>query len=129
MPDTNLKPATYLCRLDEIPDGAGRGFAFGEGTDRYALFVVRQGDSWSAWENSCPHLGTPLDFVRDRFMSKSGRYIQCSTHLAQFRVADGHCVVGPCEGAALTPAPVRLADGDLILQGSSPESPENAAVQ
>lgn len=105
----------HLCHLEDIPDGEGRGFVFGDGTERYEVFVVRRGADFVAYENSCPHLGTPLDFVKDRFLSKTGRHIQCSTHRAQFRIDDGHCISGPCEGAALTPAEVTNKNGELLL--------------
>ena len=41
---------------DEVPDGRGR--AFSVGTLRIALF--RDGDTWHAIDESCPHQGTSL---------------------------------------------------------------------
>ena len=100
-----------LCRVDEIPDGRGRGFAVARAGERVDIFVVRDGRHVFGYVNACPHVGTPLDFKPDTFMSPDGSHIQCSTHGARFRIADGHCVAGPCAGDALQPARV-VVDGE-----------------
>lgn len=104
-----------LCRLDEIADGTARGFAVGAGAARRELLVARQGERAYAYLNACPHVGTPLDWVPDRFMCPEGRHLQCATHGARFRVEDGICVAGPCVGARLTAVPVRLLAGAIHL--------------
>jgi nitrite reductase/ring-hydroxylating ferredoxin subunit len=104
-----------LCRLDEIPEGGGKGFWFGRDVERFGVFVLRCSTGFVAYVNSCPHRGTPLDWQPDRFLDVSGRLIQCATHGALFRIADGVCVNGPCTGAALKPAAVRLREGVLYL--------------
>ena len=106
-----------LCRLDEIPQDGGKGFWFGQDTNRFGVFVLRRGKDVVAYVNSCPHRGTPLDWQPDRFLDVSGRFIQCSTHGALFRIGDGACLSGPCAGAALTRAPVRVFEGSLYLLG------------
>lgn len=116
MTETTAKPDTYLCRLDEIPDGQGRGFVFGEGTARWAMFVIRRGSTVHAYENSCPHLGTPLDFVTDRFLSRGRSHIQCSTHHALFEIDTGHCVSGPCKGKNLTSLEIKISNNSLYLK-------------
>jgi nitrite reductase/ring-hydroxylating ferredoxin subunit len=104
-----------LCRLDEIPDGTGKGFWFGGDVTRFGIFVLRCGKGFVAYANSCPHRGTPLDWQPDRFLDVTGRLIQCSTHGALFRIDDGFCVRGPCAGAALTRVAVSLRNGILCL--------------
>lgn len=108
-------PGTALCRLDEIPDGAGRGFVFGRGLERWAVFAVRRGEAVFAYVNSCPHAGTPLDWPPDRFFNFEGTLLRCGTHGARFRVEDGYCVSGPCAGKSLVPVAVELVDGVLRL--------------
>ena len=100
-----------LCAVDDIPDGTGRGFVAG-GT---ALLVVRRGTALYAYVNSCPHIGTPLDFTPDRFLSFDAKYILCSTHGALFEIEDGECVSGPCAGDALTAVAVRAVDGRVTV--------------
>ena len=104
-----------LCRLDEIPEGGGKGFWFGRDVERFGVFVLRRSKGFVAYVNSCPHRGTPLDWQPDRFLDVGGRLIQCSTHGALFRIADGVCVKGPCAGAVLTRAAVWVCDGVLYL--------------
>jgi nitrite reductase/ring-hydroxylating ferredoxin subunit len=104
-----------LCRLEEVPEGGGRGFRFGSGPDLAAVFVVKWQGALYAYVNSCPHLGTPLDFPTDRFFDRGGCYLLCATHGARFRVEDGYCVDGPCSGKKLTPAAIRVDAGEIAL--------------
>ena len=110
-----------LCRLDEIPDGAGIGFSLGqEEAERLAnghleIFVVRRGAQVFGYVNSCPHLSSPLDWVENQFMTPDKAHIMCATHGARFRIEDGHCIAGPCEGDALTPLPVSNERGAVVL--------------
>ena len=99
-----------LCHLNEIEDGEGKGFADGE----RAIFVVRQGRRVHGYVNSCPHSGTPLDWVEDRFISADSGLILCATHGAQFAIADGECLSGPCAGAYLRPVAVTVDAGGRI---------------
>ncbi|HKO08214.1 MAG TPA: Rieske 2Fe-2S domain-containing protein [Alphaproteobacteria bacterium] len=112
----------YLCRLEEIPDGQGLGFAFGEGEGRTLIFVVRQGKRVYGYRNSCPHIGTPLDMIPDRFMTHDKRHILCMTHGARFRVYDGYCFTGPCQGQSLARLPLALKDGQVFLEGPAGEA-------
>jgi len=108
-----------LCRLDDIEDGEGRGFTLGAGAAARDIFVIRQGRRAFAYVNSCPHQGTPLDWTPDRFISDDSGLILCATHGAQFAVADGLCVSGPCIGARLQSLPVKTdAQGRVILMES-----------
>ena len=102
-----------LCRLEEVPDGEAKG-VLAEGFE-YEVFIHREGEGVRAFLNSCPHQGTPLDWVPDRFIAPDGEHFLCATHGALFRMADGLCVAGPCQGARLTAVPVRLDDGWVVL--------------
>src|SRR5208282_5611098 len=107
--------ARRLCRADELAEGAARGFVFGEGLARIAVFVLRHGGAIHAYVNRCPHQGTSLEILPDRFFDALGRYLICRTHGALFRPEDGFCVAGPCAGKSLTPASIRVADGTIWL--------------
>lgn len=106
---------TRLCRLDEIADGAARGFELGQGTERLDLFVHRRGAEVIAYVNECPHAGAPLDLLPDQFLSSDGRHFLCHTHGALFRIEDGMCVSGPCHGRSLTPVVIRIENGELLI--------------
>lgn len=107
--------ARQLCEAAAVTEGAARGFVFGAGAARQTVFVVRHAGAIRAYRNACPHQGTPLEIVPDAFFDAGRRFLVCRTHGAQFRPADGFCVAGPCAGRSLTPAPVRVENGMLVL--------------
>ena len=98
-----------LCDLEDIPDGGAKGFT----VERTMLLVVRKDGNLHAYVNSCPHIGTPLDFSPDRFLSYDAKYILCSTHGALFRIEDGHCVSGPCAGDSLDRIDIAVHNGQV----------------
>lgn len=106
-----------LCRDDEVPEGGGRGFRFGSGPDLEAVFVVRKRGVLYAYVNSCPHMGTPLNFLPDRFFGRDGRHLLCTTHGALFRIEDGFCVSGPCTGKSLVPLALAIESGMISVIG------------
>ncbi len=104
-----------LCRLDDIPDGGSNGFFTETSDGRLLYMVIRRGHEVFVYVNTCPHTGMPLDFQPGRFLTKDGTLIQCSTHGAKFRIEDGFCVSGPCEGDSLTPVTAEIRDGRVYL--------------
>ena len=106
-----------LCALDEVPDGAARGFRL-EPDDPQGLrvIVLRRGPEIRVYRNRCPHRGTPLDWMPDRFLDAAGEHLVCSTHGALFRLLDGHCVAGPCTGEGLEALPFELSGGAIHLR-------------
>ncbi len=109
-----MKP-TPLCRLDEIGDPGSRGFRIGSGTETRAVFVVRHGGRVVAYENACPHTGSPLDWRPDSFLDLEKRHILCATHGALFRIEDGYCFAGPCAGQGLKPVAITIEAGCISL--------------
>ncbi|PLX35590.1 MAG: hypothetical protein C0605_09335 [Hyphomicrobiales bacterium] len=105
-----------LCPLEEMPDPGARGFEFGEGRERTELVAVRAGADAAVFINACPHQGTPLETFPDRFLTRSGTRLLCSTHGAEFRLEDGLCVKGPCKGKSLQKVDSRLEKGILIAR-------------
>jgi naringenin degradation protein FdeD len=100
-----------LCRLDDIADPGSKGFDLGE----KSIFVIRRGAAVAGYVNSCPHTGGPLDWIEGQFLNWTQEHIVCATHGALFRVADGHCIDGPCVGDKLTPVRIALIEGVLHL--------------
>ena len=76
VPASGPAPAgRVLCRLDDIEDGQAKSFSFGEGVDTREIFVVREDDRVFGYVNSCPHLGTPLNWDGDTFVApRRGTY-------------------------------------------------------
>ena len=110
-----------LCRLTDIDDGQAKGFEFGQGLTRRDVFVVRRGQRLFGYQNACPHIGTPLEFQPDQFLSADGNHLLCTTHGALFTIETGHCVAGPCQGKSLTPVALDVDDaGRIFLLDSAP---------
>jgi nitrite reductase/ring-hydroxylating ferredoxin subunit len=103
-----------LCRLEDIADGGAKGFPPAQGGFT-GLMAVRQGNAVYVYVNSCPHIGTPLDWTPDRFLSADGKRIICATHGAEFQVADGLCIRGPCHGDRLEPVESQIKDGIIYV--------------
>lgn len=110
--------ARALCRLDDIPDGGSRGFGPAPG-GFIGLFAVRRGGAVFVYVNSCPHIGTPLDWAPDRFLSADGGRIVCATHGAEFGIEDGICVRGPCLGGRLESVISEINDGVVLVPGDA----------
>ncbi|RKZ84435.1 MAG: Rieske (2Fe-2S) protein [Gammaproteobacteria bacterium] len=107
----------FLCFKQDIPNYQARGFNIEINQDKIELLLVRQNARVQAYKNHCPHLGIPLNWQPDEFMSLEGSHIQCSTHGALFSLEDGHCIAGPCTGQNLTTLALeRRDDNELWLQ-------------
>ena len=64
-----------LCATADIVEGQGRGFVYGSGLEREAMFVIRWRGTLLGYRNLCPHVGTPLDWPENRFFDTEGHYI------------------------------------------------------
>ncbi|MBH97698.1 MAG: hypothetical protein CMM56_04510 [Rhodospirillaceae bacterium] len=91
-----------LCRTDEITDPGSRQFTWGTGLWPLEIFVVKKDGDVFGYVNRCPHAGHPLNWQRDRFLTKDQNLIICNSHGARFQITDGLCVSGPCPGSVLT---------------------------
>lgn len=114
----DVKLERRVCRFDDLPTGEeldALGFA-ASAPGRAGIFVMRHGDEVRAYLNRCPHLGTPLNWSPDRFVDLQREFLVCATHGAEFRVADGECVSGPCLGDRLEPVAVEVRDGVVFVE-------------
>lgn len=85
----------------DVPEGCARGITLGDGAVAQEFVFVRRHGVLYAYENRCPHQGTPLETFPDKFLNSDGSLLICSTHGARFRVEDGVCISGPCKGERL----------------------------
>lgn len=109
-------PSGGLCRIDDIPEPGAKGLSIGCGDARRDIFLVRAQGRIYGFVNSCPHIGTPLDFLPDRFLTRDGTQILCSTHGARFEIATGLCIAGPCRGRCLQAVRICVDNGLILLQ-------------
>ncbi len=100
-----------LFRTHELQDDAAKGIE----VQGKQLFAVRKkGEIFLYW-NRCPHIGTPLEWEKDKFLDTDKALIQCATHGALFEIGSGRCLVGPCRGKHLKPVPFELANGTVSV--------------
>lgn len=111
------EPGTALCPVDAVPEASGHGLRFGEGKQAFEMLLVRKGDAVWGYVNQCPHFKVPVNARPDDFVNSEG-LIMCSWHYAKFRLDDGYCVEGPCEGLSLKPVPVHV-DGATVRVGTA----------
>ena len=106
---------TVLCRLDDVRDGGSKGvLPNARGRDR--VLLVRRGNRVHAYINNCPHYDrAPLGWKKDEFLAGDGQHIMCAAHGALFDIENGVCTLGPCLGQSLTPVPVRIENGSVVL--------------
>ena len=103
-----------LGRIADVPDGGAKGYP-PAGPDFAGLFAVRRGAVLRVYVDSCPHLGVPLAWMADRFLSVDRSRIVCAAHGAAFRIEDGVCLHGPCYGEALTQVLIEINDGRILV--------------
>ncbi len=101
-----------LCQVEDIPQGASRGFARVNAPN---LFAVRNGEQVYLYRNLCPHAGFELNWLPDKFLDIDNEYILCTAHGALFDIASGLCVAGPCAGAYLHPVKFHIAAGGIYI--------------
>lgn len=111
----------YLCQTNELEEYQTRGFTVEIDDDSLDFLLLKQDGEIRAYLNFCPHLGIPLNWQPDEFMSMEGTHIQCSTHGALFQLEDGYCFSGPCRGESLTPLNIEISDNSEVYLVSTGE--------
>src|SRR5436853_6653114 len=104
-----------FCDFNDLPDPGARDFTLGSGAWPLKGFVVRERDQVYAYLNRCPHAGHPLNFKPGAFFAPRAKLLMCSSHGALFEISTGHCVAGPCSGAALRSIPIERIDRYVLL--------------
>ena len=106
-----------ICPLSQLDDPGSYGFSVELGGVQIEGFVVRNVGRFFAYRNSCPHPGSPLDWVEHQFLDVEGALIQCAVHDARFLIESGECVLGPCPGESLEALPIRVQNDSIYLLG------------
>lgn len=116
MPEIPLEEVV-VCRFDELDDPGCKEFRIGEGDWPFKGFVVRRGDDVYGYQNYCMHVGHPLNWMPDRFLTEDGSEIICSSHGATYEIDTGLCTSGPCPGKTLRRVAVIVRDGLVVAKG------------
>lgn len=104
-------------RLDEIEDPGCREFSIGEGDWPFRGFVVRKRDAVFAYQNFCVHVGHPLNWSPNKFLTRDKSAIICASHGATYEIESGQCFAGPGSGKALRKLHVSVRDGVVYVTG------------
>src|SRR5688572_8896883 len=72
--------ARVIARVDEVEPGTVKKFWLICQKYRVDGFVINDHGRFYAYVNRCRHMTTPLDFIRDQFLSEDGRHLMCYTH-------------------------------------------------
>jgi nitrite reductase/ring-hydroxylating ferredoxin subunit len=104
-------------RFDELTDPGCREFSIGDGDWPFRGFIVRKGDAVFAYQNVCVHVGHPLNWSPNRFLTKDGSAIICASHGAMYKIESGECFAGPGAGRALHRVDAVVRDGVVFVTG------------
>ena len=103
-----------ICRVKDIKEGMALELTYQNSDDLLDIFILRKEGEIYAYKNTCPHAGTPLNMMPEKFMERTETYLMCHTHGALFNYSTGECVGGPCKGSYLTPISIQIKEG-LVL--------------
>ncbi|RME32389.1 MAG: carboxymuconolactone decarboxylase [Gammaproteobacteria bacterium] len=95
-----------VATLQELPKEKGSVIEAGGRT----LLLWRDEEGVKAWDNHCPHQGTPL-----RAEDVKGGWVCCPLHFWTFDLATGRCVEPP-GGSSLQALPVRVREGRVEVR-------------
>ncbi len=113
---TKTPAGVQLGSLELIADGSARNFVLEIGSGHFYGFVVRKNQTVYGYVDLCPHRNVPLAAKLDDYLTPKSDLIVCSWHGALFKIEDGACVGGPCNGENLKPWPVAIVDGQLVTR-------------
>jgi len=115
MQERSRDGGTVIAKVDEVVPGSVKKFWLICQKYRVDAFLINHGGNFFAYVNRCRHMTTPLDFIRDEFLSEDRRYLMCYTHGALYEPDTGFCVAGPCKGESLFPLPLRVDQGEVLV--------------
>ncbi len=104
-------------QLDELEDPGCREFSIGDGDWPFRGFIVRKGNDVYAYQNFCVHVGHPLNWSPDKFLTKDKSSLICASHGATYEIETGYCYAGPGSGRSLRKVDVDVRDGVIFVTG------------
>jgi nitrite reductase/ring-hydroxylating ferredoxin subunit len=115
MQEESREGSRVIAKVEEFAPGSVMKFWLICQKYRLDAFLINDRGRFHAYVNRCRHMPTPLDFVRDEFLSDDGRFLRCYTHGALYEFSTGLCIDGPCKGESLFRLPVRVDRGEVLV--------------
>jgi len=106
---------TVIAKVEDVAPGSVKKFWLICQKYRIDAFLINDGGSFFAYVNRCRHMTTPLDFIRDEFLSEDRRHLMCYTHGALYEPHSGLCIAGPCKGESLFRLPLLVDRGEVLV--------------
>ncbi len=117
---TTRKPSpprrVLLARVDELPPGRTKKFAFEVRGERTEAFVANVRGEFVAFVNRCVHLPISLDLDDNDFFTCDGNFFVCKTHGSVYEPVAGKCIGGPGQGKSLERLPLVIESGVVYLE-------------
>ena len=99
-----------LCHINDLDEVAAKEFRI---DDARRIFVINKQGQFYGYYNVCPHAGWPLNLNPDVFLDTNKEFIQCANHMAAFDIRSGNCFAGPCKGASLEIAELKIIENKV----------------
>jgi nitrite reductase/ring-hydroxylating ferredoxin subunit len=108
-----LPAGLLLARVEDLPDAGARVIEVEHDGLRTSLILARKGGAISAFINECPHAGYPLQRADGVILIQEGRFMVCGAHGASFKLENGACAGGPCNGDGLERVAIKIKHGEV----------------
>jgi nitrite reductase/ring-hydroxylating ferredoxin subunit len=79
------------------------------------LLLARRLGRLFVYANVCRHIPLTLDLGDGEVAGLESATFLCHHHGARFRIEDGRCISGPCEGESLVAIEHVVEDGELVV--------------
>jgi nitrite reductase/ring-hydroxylating ferredoxin subunit len=108
-----------ICDVEDVPEAGTFLFTYRDDFDVEEALLVRFGGDGddagiACWKNYCQHW-TDIRLDKGSGARVRDGELWCNKHAATFRLDDGVCTYGPCEGAVLDEVEVTVHDGGVYL--------------
>jgi len=115
MQEQSRPGGTVIAKVEDVAPGSVKKFWLICQKYRIDAFLINDGGNFFAYVNRCRHMTTPLDFIRDEFLSEDRRHLMCYTHGALYETHTGLCIAGPCKGESLFRLPLLVDRGEVLV--------------
>lgn len=110
----SIPPGLTLINTEALPDPGAVVVGLEVQGRRISVIVTRRGDRIAAFHNRCAHADYPLQRADGRILVQEGAFMVCAAHGASYRLEDGACAGGPCNGRGLLPVTVRVSESSVV---------------